>query len=312
MTPAPVAIIDIGSNSIKLLVAGAGPEGRPVALRTKTLDARISAGISAERPALAEEGMTRGLAAVQDLLAEAASEQPRRIVLAATSAVRDAANGAEFRARVQAATGHAIRILTGDEEANLIGRGLACDPALAGLRDFYLFDLGGGSLECLAFRERRAVREVSLRLGCVRLTEKFVPDPAAPFPAAAGEAIARHTREAFAAASFAFSLPPGASVIGTGGTLTNVRATAGARQGLPLEATGTLLPVAELRAMLAWLGALPLAERRGVPGLPPARADVFPAALATLIAVAELGGFAAYRHSLYNLRWGLAAEELGL
>jgi exopolyphosphatase/guanosine-5'-triphosphate,3'-diphosphate pyrophosphatase len=50
--------------------------------------------------------------------------------------------------------------------------------------------------------------------------------------------------------------------------------------------------------------------RKEVPGLPPARADVFPTALATLLAVAELGRFSAYRHSLYNLRWGLAAEEL--
>jgi exopolyphosphatase/guanosine-5'-triphosphate,3'-diphosphate pyrophosphatase len=312
MKPARVAIVDIGSNSIKLLVAGTGPAGRPVALRTKTLDARISTGISAAQPALGEEGMARGLAAVQDLLAEAAPERPERTVLAATSAVRDAANGAEFRARVQAATGHAIRILSGDEEANLIGRGLACDPALSGLRDFYLFDLGGGSLECLAFRDRQAAREVSLRLGCVRLTERFVPDPAAPFPAAAGEAIARHTRESFAAARFAFDLPPGAGAVGTGGTLTNVRATQGAREGRTLEQTATLLPVPELRAMLAWLGALPLAERRRVPGLPPARADVFPAALATLIAVAELGGFGAYQHSLYNLRWGLAAEALEL
>ncbi|HEX3728479.1 MAG TPA: phosphatase, partial [Opitutaceae bacterium] len=93
MTPARVAVIDIGSNSIKLLVAGAGPEGRPVALRTRTLDARISAGISAARPRLGEEGMARGVAAVRDLLAEAAPERPERIVLATTSAVRDADNG---------------------------------------------------------------------------------------------------------------------------------------------------------------------------------------------------------------------------
>ncbi|HVW20709.1 MAG TPA: phosphatase [Opitutaceae bacterium] len=311
MNPARVAVIDIGSNSIKLLVAGAGP-GRPVALRSKTLDARISAGISSERPELGAEGMERGVAAVKELLAEAAPERAERTILAATSAVRDAANGAEFRARVQAATGHAIRVLSGDEEANLIGRGLACDPALSGLEDFYLFDLGGGSLECLAFRGRRALREVSLRLGCVRLTEKFVADPQAPFPPGAAGAIARHTRESFAAAGFAFDLPPGAAVVGTGGTLTNVRAVQGAPAGRPLEQTDTLLPVPELRAMLGWLGSLPLAERRRVPGLPPARADVFPAALATLIAVAELGGFAAYRHSLYNLRWGLAAEALGL
>jgi exopolyphosphatase/guanosine-5'-triphosphate,3'-diphosphate pyrophosphatase len=65
-----------------------------------------------------------------------------------------------------------------------------------------------------------------------------------------------------------------------------------------------------LRELLACLGALSLAERQQVPGLPPARADVFPTALATIIAVAEIGHLAAFRHSLYNLRYGVADELL--
>ena len=62
--------------------------------------------------------------------------------------------------------------------------------------------------------------------------------------------------------------------------------------------------------MLDQLGALSLKDRRKVPGLPPGRADVFPTALATLIAIAEFGRFTAYQHSFYNLRYGLAAETL--
>src|SRR6185369_16463559 len=126
--------------------------------------------------------MTRGIEAIRALLGDATEFSREKIVLVATSAVRDAQNGADFRARVRAATGHEIRILSGDEEANLIGRGLTSDPALRDLRDFYVFDLGGGSLECLAFRDRRVEQAVSLQLGCVRLTEKFVADPAQPFP----------------------------------------------------------------------------------------------------------------------------------
>ena len=165
-----VAIIDIGSNSIKILVATRTTSGDFAALKTKTLDARISAGISKAKPELSEDGMARGLVAIRELLADAAAFEPAKIVLVATSAVRDATNGAMFRERVKTATGHEIRILTGDEEANLIGRGLTCDPALRGLKDFYVFDLGGGSLECLAFRERKIVQAMSLQLGCVRLT----------------------------------------------------------------------------------------------------------------------------------------------
>lgn len=306
---ASVAVIDIGSNSIKVLVAGRAPDGGLTVLRTRTIDARISAGISQVNPRLSDAGMAAGLAAIQALLAEAAPFQPVATVLVATSAVRDAQNGPEFRSRVKAATGQTIRILTGDEEANLIGRGLTCDPALADLQDFYVFDLGGGSLECLAFRQRQVQRAASLQLGCVRLTEKFVADPTQPFSAAAHGAVAAHVREVFHNGTFQFVLGP-AAAIGTGGTVTVARAILAAREQRTLEASVPAVTVAQLRHLLHWLGAMPLAARQQVPGLPAARADVIPAALATLIAVAEVGHISTFRHSLFNLRYGLAAEAL--
>lgn len=308
--PSPVAIVDIGSNSIKLLVAALGARGLPETVVSRTLDVRISAGISQATPRLAEAGMAAGVAAIRELVGEAGRAGARSTVLVATSAVRDAANGADFKDRVRRATGYTLRILTGWEEANLIGRGLTCDPALAGLRDFYVFDLGGGSLECLVFRDRRAVQETSLPLGCVRLTEQCVPDPAQPFGPAQTAAVEQAVGAAYAQSGFSFSLPPGAAVVGTGGTLTTARAVLGARLGQAVDEADPLLTIAHLRELRDALGALPLAERKRVAGLPPARADVFPTALATLLAVAELGRFAVYRHSFYNLRWGLAAEEL--
>jgi exopolyphosphatase/guanosine-5'-triphosphate,3'-diphosphate pyrophosphatase len=303
-----VAVIDIGSNSIKLLVATRSGDGRLVAKKLQTLEARIGAGLGAEKPKLGAEGIARGVAAVQELANDAAAWEPDETIVVATSAVRGAENGADFCAQVQAKTGLAVRILSGGEEAALIGRGLLCDPKLSAERDFYVFDLGGGSLECIAFAHRKVTAEVSLPLGCVRLTEKFVANPAAPFPADAQSAIAAHTRAVVSAAHFSLALQ--GTAIGTGGTLTTVRAMLAARAGQSLEATSTDLPVATLRDLLAQIGSLPLAERKKVPGLPPGRADVFPAALATLIALADLGGFEIYRHSLYNLRWGIAAESL--
>lgn len=307
---ASVAVIDIGSNSIKILVAQRAANGGVEVLKYRTIDTRISAGISSATPCLAEDGMTRGLEAIRALLADAAPFAPARTVLVATSAVRDAANGPEFRERVRAATGQTIRILSGDEEANLIGRGLTCDPALASLRDFYVLDLGGGSLECLKFRDRQVTQAVSLQLGCVRLTEKFVPDPAAPFSAEADLRIAAHCAETFERSGFAFNLPPGATAVGTGGTFTTVRTILAAQRGITLDATPPDLVVSTIRTQLREIGALPLAARQQVSGLPPARADVFPTALATLIAVADRGRFTSFRHSLFNLRYGLAAEAL--
>lgn len=305
-----VAIIDIGSNSIKLMVAARHPNGALLSRKTRTLDARISTGISEANPRLAPDAMMRGLGAIRELLDEASPYKPARTVLVATSAVRDAANGAEFREKVRAATGHTIRILTGDEEANLIGRGLTADPALATLKDFYVFDLGGGSLECLAFANRKMQQAVSLQLGCVRLTEKFLPKPEEPFPADAAAAVTAHVQATFAENKFAFNLPAGAVAVGTGGTITTVRTILGARNGRQLDATDPTVTVAQLQALLAELGTLPLADRKRIPGLPPPRADVFPVALATFLAVAQLGQFSFFRNSLYNLRWGLAAEAL--
>ncbi len=310
--PEAVAVIDIGSNSIKLLVARRTADGGVAPLAVQSLDARIGAGISATEPRLTDEGIGRGLDAVRTLLAAAAPFDPARTVLVATSAVRDARNGAAFRERVRVATGHDVRILTGDEEANLIGRGLTTDPARRGLRDFYVFDLGGGSLECLAFRDRRIEQARSLNLGCVRLTERFVADSNLPLAAGAVAAIGRHTAEALAASGFTFSLAADAPAVGTGGTVTTARAVLAARRGAAFEATSPLVSAGDLRELLDGVGGLPLERRREIRGLPPARADIFPTAIATLLALAELGGFSGFINSVHNLRYGVADELLGV
>jgi exopolyphosphatase/guanosine-5'-triphosphate,3'-diphosphate pyrophosphatase len=304
------AVIDIGSNSIKILVATRRGDGTLEALKTHTIDARISAGISQAIPRLSEEGMVRGLSAIQELLALAAPFVPSQTILVATSAVRDASNGPEFRQRVFDATGQTIRILTGEEEADLIGCGLTCDPSLAYLENFYVFDLGGGSLECLAFRKRRIEQEISLKLGCVRMTEQFIPDPQAPLQNTQCTALALHVRDTIKQSGFRFNLP-NAEAVFTGGTITSVRAIKGALHGVGMEDTPPTVSLSTLHELIDEIGPLTLDQRKRIPGMPPARADVFPAALVTVITLAEFGLFERFHHSLYNLRWGLASQALG-
>lgn len=303
-------MIDIGSNSIKSLAAARAPAGEFIEVQTGTVDARISAGLGRAQPRLSEDGMQSGLAAVRELLRQLAAVAPARTVLVATSAVRDAANGEEFRERIRAATGHQLRILTGEEEADLIGRGLTSDPALADLHHFYVFDLGGGSLECLAFCNRRVEQALSLPLGCVRLTERCVEDPRAPFSDRCRVCVMTVCREALAASGFRFGLPADAATVFAGGTVTTARAIFAERCGRPLTASSPVITLEALRALLDETARLPLESRKRIAGLPPARADVFPTALATLLAVAEAGGIGVFRHSFRNLRYGLAAELL--
>lgn len=308
MDPA-VAIIDIGSNSLKLLVANRGKSGGINTLLSQTIETRISQGISQAVPRLSAEGMASGLTAIQALLATAAPYSPVKIILVATSAVRDATNGADFRARVAAETGHEIRVLTGEEEANMIGLGLSSDPAFAALNDFYLFDLGGGSLECLRFVQRKITQTMSLQLGCVRLTERFIKDPAAPLVIAETTALALHVRDELKRSSFRFPLvaPP---AIFMGGSMNTVRSLKGARHNLSFAESPTLIGIETIAALLDEISQLNLVARQALPGMSKARADVFPAALITMLTVADYAHIDRFHHSLHNLRWGLAAEAL--
>ena len=142
----------------------------------------------------------------------------------------------------------------------------------------------------------------------MRLTEKFVADPALPLDPAVRARVSAYVRQELSGAAFPITAAP---VVGTGGTLTTARKVLAGRADAALEQTDSRVTAAQLSGLLDRLGAMPLPERRAVPGLPPERADVFPVALATLVALADIGGFDAFQHSLYNLRWGVAAEALG-
>jgi exopolyphosphatase/guanosine-5'-triphosphate,3'-diphosphate pyrophosphatase len=144
----------------------------------------------------------------------------------------------------------------------------------------------------------------------VRLTEMFVVDPSAPLGSKSDKDISRHVKEALLQSGIPLPVPPGFGVVGTGGTLTTVRAMVGVNRDVPIGETNPLIGVTLLHEILAKVSVLDLAERRKIPGLPPRRADVFPAALVTLLALAELGGIQSFHHSLRNLRWGVAAELL--
>ncbi len=308
MAPA-VAVIDIGSNSLKLLVAKRGASGQIESLKSQTIETRISSGISQARPRLSAEGMDGGLAAIQELLAAAAPYLPVKIIIVATSAVRDATNGIDFQTRVSAVTGHEIRILTGEEEANLIGLGLISDPAFSHLNDFYLFDLGGGSLECLRFSQRKITQAMSLQLGCVRLTERFIKNPSAPLVLAETTALALHVRDELKRSGFHLPLvaPP---AIFTGGSMSTVRALKGARHNLSFAESPAQIGIETIADLLDEIGLLNLVERQALPAMSKARADVFPAALITMLTMADYAHLDCFHHSLHNLRWGLAAEAL--
>jgi len=307
---APVlAVIDIGSNSIKLLVAAPGKSGEPEvrSLFHETLETRISAGLGKEKSDLGDAGMEAGVHAVATLLEWAKPYLPTHIRLVATSAVRDAQNRAEFAARILKTTGHPLEILTGETEALLIARGIRTDPAFAGAKDFCLLDLGGGSLECIRFEQGKIGQAVSLPLGAVRLTEKCVPHPRGPFTHAERTAVAAETRRVFALGGFRFI--PGGIIAGAGGAFTVARAILARRAGfIEKEKWPAKMTRTNLALLLDEMAPLDAAARARIPNLTPERADIMPAALATILELLDIAHADHVLHSFNNLRFGVAAR----
>jgi exopolyphosphatase/guanosine-5'-triphosphate,3'-diphosphate pyrophosphatase len=307
---APVlAVIDIGSNSIKMLVATPGPSIGPEirVLFQKTLETRIGGGLGNDKSKLSEAGMTAGVGAIKLLLELAQPFSPTCFRIVATSAVRDAQNRADFTARVQSVTKVPIDILSGEDEALLIARGIQTDPALHGQKEFCVADLGGGSLECIRYSAGAISQAVSLQLGAVRLTEKFVPQPQGPFPDTARAAVGAETRQKISASGFCF-IPDG-MLVGTGGAFSVSRAILAHRRGfIPLETWPAEMSRTDLAALLDEIAPLDAAARARIPNLTPERADIMPAALTTILVLLDLAGTSRVLHSFHNLRYGIASR----
>lgn len=305
----PVAVIDVGSNSIKLLVA-ASQEGDGInPLFTETIETRISTGISKDLPHLGDAAMQEGCKTICELMRIAREYDPVELVIVATSAVRDAINGQDFIDLIFDKTGIHIRVLSGTEEATYIGHGLGCDPQLARAEDFIQMDIGGGSLELIRFNKAKIEQALSLRLGAVRLTERFVTDRDAAFSKNVEAAIDAYVRAELAQSNFKFT-PKKNLLVATGGAFVVSRAILAAQEGQDIDTHDPILNIEELVNLKKKLCALPLHERMSVPHLPASRADIIPTALITILALLKHAGRKSVTHSFYNLRYGVASELL--
>lgn len=307
-----IAVIDIGSNTIKLLVAKRHDGTRQVtSVFRRTVETRIGKGISADQPILSSESILRASDTVATLVQAAEPFEPTIIRIVATSAARDAANGNDLATAIYEKTGLSLDILSGEREGELIGIAIQLDPAITA-QDFYVFDLGGGSLECLRFANRRLEQVVSLPLGCVRLAEKLLADSSSVFTPAEEEQIRREIQAVIEASGFTFSLPTDSISIGTGGTLTTALDIIAGQRNLQLDQMPPYLSRTELRGLLTEVAQLELSARLEIPRLSAGRADVFPTALAAFLQLASLTNKEGLHHSSFNLRYGLAAELLAL
>jgi exopolyphosphatase / guanosine-5'-triphosphate,3'-diphosphate pyrophosphatase len=250
-----VAAVDLGTNSTRLLVADV--EGHVLTeVRRRTVITRLGEGVDDGRRLLPVP-IARVRGALDDFGREAEALGVERMLAIATSAVRDAENGGKFLREIGRSYGFATRLLSGDEEAELTLRGVRTGGDLpAGT---LVIDVGGGSTELIGDDLR-----VSLDVGSVRLTERFLHSD--PPTADELEQAAAAVRDLLPDASFAHA-------VGVAGTVTTIAALELGGYD-PEQVHGYRIPRARVEAQLERLAALPLAERRELPGLEPDRAPV--------------------------------------
>ena len=305
--PAPdgarrVGAIDIGTNSIRLLVCDVA-DGEISEIDRLLTITRLGDGVDASGTINAA-ALDRAHAALSGYARRATELGAKRVLAVATSAVRDASNGRELLAEIERRYGFETRLLTGVEEARTTFRGVTSRrPATAGT---LICDIGGGSTEFVLGDSAHVVDQVSLDIGCVRLSERFLPDAPPPADAVAqlratvSDVIPRHLTDA------------ATELIGVAGTITTLATIdLGLESELPEVIDGHVLSAGTVERLLSDLSALTLEELKQVRGLMPARAVTIVAGAAILAEIVAAAGTEAVTVSERDILHGaalLAAE----
>lgn len=266
--PVRLGVLDIGSNTVHLLVADVRPGGRPLATTSTRTVLRLMRFLGPDGE-IVEEGVRALEAAVAEAREVAAAENVGELLATATSAVREAANGPEVIARIEAALGQPLQVLDGADEARYtylaVRRwfGWAAGQIL-------LFDIGGGSLEFASGADELPEVAASVPLGAGRMTVEFLP--ADPPGEDAVEVLRAHARTALAPIVHTFAGQPRPDhVVGSSKTIRSLAKLV----GYPVPGWSgierMLLPRAALGSWIPRLARIPAIARQELPGITPDR-----------------------------------------
>jgi exopolyphosphatase / guanosine-5'-triphosphate,3'-diphosphate pyrophosphatase len=302
-----VAVVDIGTNSTRLLIADVDAAGALVELERRSRVTRLGDGVDATG-VLSEAAIARVLAVLDEYTAsiERHGADSRPAVL--TSAVRDAANGAQFVADVERRYGLEARAISGTEEAALTYLGATSDRA--DRERTLVIDVGGGSTELIVGAGRSVAFSVSLQAGVVRQSERHLkhdPPRLDELEALGADATSLIEREVPEAQRHSAAL-----AIAVGGTATSCAAIDQALD--PYDARlvhGYRLELSTLKLLLARLASMDLAERRHLRGLHPDRAPTVVAGVVILIRVLEAFELDAFEASEHDILRGVALRTAG-
>jgi len=285
------AAIDLGSNTVRLMVGETDGSGWKILLRRQRIT-RLSGSFDSDRGRLDPSSVSRTVQTLAEFIGEARTLGAGRIGLGATGISRKAENAGEVLGALEPGPHLIARVISGEEEARLTLAGalfLAEDKN----RPFLLVDVGGTSTEITAYRPKREARWVSLDLGAVALTERYLKgDPPSKEETNRIEAEVRSklgkARELFLGDEK--EVPE--NLIGTAGTVTTLAAIDMKMEAYdPDRVEGYRMSRRVVETIRRRLASMTLKERRGVPGLERGREDVIIAGASIVLGVMAQFGF---------------------
>ncbi len=271
---------------------------------------RLGAGLE-QTGIISEEALDAGSKVCSRYAAAARDLGAETVASVATSAVRDAANQTAFLERVRREAHLHVRVLPGEEEARLSYLGVLSGFALGDCLGLFI-DVGGGSVELTLADAEGPYRLLCLPLGAIRLTERFLGPTTDPVPADCLAAMVAFARAMIRSAAGSHQFRPADVIFAAGGTSRSLARVTSRRLGAPNgDWRNGWFAAEDLRDSVATLAALPLQERRHLPGLDPVRADIILGGAATLMAMMDVTGAPGLVVSDRGLRQGVILETFG-
>jgi exopolyphosphatase / guanosine-5'-triphosphate,3'-diphosphate pyrophosphatase len=303
-----VAVIDMGSNSWRLVVFGYEPGTPWWSLVDEIREAvRIGAGMGesedGDRPVLRPDRVELALHTAAVFAAFCRATGVTQIEALATSAIRDAENGPELLERIERTTGLHARVISGEEEARYGWLAMANSTTI---ENGFGLDIGGGSIQTLRIEDRALAEARSLRLGAVRVSERFLPDD--KVTSKQMKALRAHAAAQLEELGW---WSGGGRLVGIGGTIRNLAAAAMKRLDIPdIDAQGFLLTRDALEDVIDDLASRPASKRAQVKGIKYDRADVILGGALVLATALEQGRFDGVEVTEAGLREGAFFERL--
>ncbi|MFA6540565.1 MAG: Ppx/GppA phosphatase family protein [Bacteroidota bacterium] len=300
-----IASIDIGTNTILLLIADVTSTGIHRVVHDEQVIARLGKGVDAAR--MISPGTFRRVTAfLADYKKRCGEFRVDVIIATGTSALRDAANSGEFCQFVLEQTGISIEIISGEEEAHWTYRGGISEFAHRS-NSFSVIDIGGGSTEIIVGDARVIAQKTSLNIGSVRITERFLKTSP---PDKESIAEAQHFVKSLMPHEI-LRIIPSTLAIGVAGTATTLAAI---QQRLPLyepsKISGFQLSPSMVRSMLEDLRGKNIEEIKSIPQISEGRADIIVAGIIILLEFMEAANLQTLTVSDRGLRYGIVLREI--